>query len=184
MNDKTVFRLVMCISVFVFLAVVLLNKKILPVPETIPTFVYKLPTLNAFINGTCTLLLLLSLYFIKQKNIPLHKKLNLITFCLSSVFLVSYIFYHWLAKEARFPIDSPLRTTYLIILISHIILAAVVLPLVLLSFYYGLKSQSPNSEPYLIKHRKLVRWAYPIWLYVTITGVVVYMMISPYYENV
>lgn len=184
MNDKTVFKLVMSISVFVFLAVILLNKKILPVPETIPIFIYKLPTLNAFINGTCSLLLLLSLYFIKQKNITIHKKLNLITFCLSSVFLISYICYHWLAKEAIFPVDSPLRSTYLIILISHIIFAAIVLPLVLLSFYYGLKSQSPSGEGYLIKHRKLVRWAYPIWLYVTITGVVVYTMISPYYENV
>ena len=184
MNDKIVFRVIMVLSVVVFLAVVVLNKKILPIPATIPAFVYKLPKLNAFINGTCCLLLLLSLYFIKQKNIPAHKKLNIITFCLSALFLISYIVYHWLAQETSYPVNSPLRSTYLIILISHILLAAIVLPLILLSFYFGLKSQLPGSESYVTKHRKLVRWSYPIWLYVTITGVIVYVMISPYYEQV
>lgn len=181
MNDKLVFRLVMVVSVVVFVAVIILNKKILPVPDTIPDFVYKLPKLNATLNGTCSLLLLLSLYMIKQRNIAVHKKLNIIAFFLSALFLLSYITYHWLAQEAAFPADSPLRTTYLIILISHIILAAIVLPLVLLSFYYGLKSQQPGGGAYINKHRKLVRWSFPIWLYVTITGVVVYLMISPYY---
>lgn len=181
MNDKLVFRLVMIVSVIVFAAVVILNKKILPVPEVIPAFVYKLPKLNAMINGTCSMLLLLSLYMIKQKNIAVHKKLNIITFCLSSLFLLSYITYHWMAQETSFPLDNPMRTTYLLILISHIILAAGVLPLILLSFYYGLKIQIPGGEMYIKKHRKLVRWSFPIWLYVTITGVVVYLMISPYY---
>src|ERR1043166_5630417 len=171
MNDKSVFRLVMGVSVFVFIAVIILNKKILPVPEVIPDFVYKLPKLNAFINGTCSLLLLLSLYQIRQRNIAVHKKLNIITFILSSLFLVSYITYHWLAQETRYPADSPLRSTYLIILVSHIILAALVLPLVLLSFWYGLKTQQPGGEAYVAKHRRIVRWSFPIWLYVTITGV-------------
>lgn len=181
MNDKVVFRVVMAVSVVVFVAVIILNKKILPVPEVIPDFVFKLPKLNAMLNGTCSLLLLLSLYMIREKNIAMHKKLNIIAFCLSAVFLLSYITYHWLAKEATFPSDNPLRTPYLIILISHIILAALVLPLILLSFYYGLKSQQPDGLVYLLKHRKLTRWSFPIWLYVTITGVVVYLMISPYY---
>lgn len=181
MNDKSIFRLVMVVSVVVFVAVIILNKKILPVPEVIPDFVYKLPKLNAFINGTCSLLLLLSLYFIRQKDIALHRKLNIIAFCLSAVFLLSYITYHWMAQETTFPKDNPLRTPYLIILISHIILAAVVLPLILLSFYYGLKSQEVGGEAYVQRHRKLTRWSFPIWLYVTITGVVVYLMISPFY---
>lgn len=172
----------MAISVVVFVAVIILNKKILPVPEIIPAFVYKLPKLNAMLNGTCTLLLLLSLYMIKQQNIAVHKKLNTITFCLSAVFLLSYVTYHWMAQETSFPAGNPLRTAYLIILISHIILAAIVLPLVLLSFYYGFKSQQPEGKVgYTQKHKKLVRWSFPIWLYVTITGVVVYLMISPYY---
>jgi putative membrane protein len=176
MNDKAIFKLVMTISVIVFVLVIILNKKILPVPETIPDFVYKLPKLNAMINGTCSLLLLLSLYMIKQKNIEVHKKLNIITFILSSVFLISYIAYHWLAQETTFPIDNPLRPVYLIILVSHIILAAIVLPLVLLSFHKGLQMQ-------VEKHKKIVRWTFPIWLYVTVTGVVVYLMISPYYTH-
>jgi len=173
-NDKLVFRIVMALSIVVFVAVIVLNKKILPVPEVIPSFVYKLPKLNALINGTCSLLLLLSLYFIKQKNIEIHKKLNIITFCLSAVFLLSYITYHWMAKETTFPADNSLRPVYLIILISHIILAALVLPLILLSFHKGFQNQ-------VEKHKKLVRFAFPIWLYVTVTGVVVYLMISPYY---
>lgn len=175
-NDKLVFRIVMALSLVVFVAVIILNKKILPVPEVIPSFVYKLPKLNALINGTCSLLLLLSLYFIKQKNIELHKKLNIITFCLSAVFLLSYITYHWMAEETTFPADNSLRPLYLTILISHIVLAALVLPLILLSFQKGLQN---NVE----KHRKLVRFAFPIWLYVTVTGVVVYLMISPYYVH-
>ena len=174
MSDKLVFRLVMGISIFILVAVIILNKKILPVPDSIPVFVYKLPKLNAMINGTCSLLLLLSLYMIKQKLIEIHKKINIITFCLSSIFLLSYITYHWLAQETSFPKDNPLRPIYLSILISHIILAAVVLPLILLSFHKGLKMQ-------VEKHKKLVRWSFPIWLYVTVTGVVVYLMISPYY---
>lgn len=183
MSDKAVFRVVMGISIFVFVAVVILNKKILPVPEVIPDFVYKLPKLNAMINGTCTLLLLLSLYMIKQKNIVVHKKLNIFAFVLSSLFLVSYITYHWMAQETAYPADAPARSVYLMILISHIILAALVLPLILLSFYYGLKAQSEGGVEYIKKHRKLTRWSYPIWLYVTITGVVVYVMISPFYAH-
>jgi putative membrane protein len=173
-KDRLYFRLVLAVSLFVFVAVIVLNRKILPRPEPVPTFAYSLPALNAFINGTCTLLLLLSYYFIRRKNISAHKTTNIITFLLSSVFLVSYITYHYLADETRYPAENPLRPLYLTILASHIILAAAVLPLILLSFYHGLRM---NVE----KHRKLTRWSFPIWLYVTATGVVVYLMISPYY---
>ena len=181
MNDKLVFRIILGVSIFVFIAVIILNKKILPVPDVIPDFVFRLPKLNAMLNGICSLLLLLSLYMVRQNLIAIHKKLNIITFCLSSAFLVSYIIYHWMAKETTFPMDNSLRPLYLAILISHIILAAVVLPLILLSFYYGLKTQQEGGNLYISKHRKLTRWSFPIWLYVTITGVVVYLMISPYY---
>jgi putative membrane protein len=173
-KDTFIFRLVLVISVIVFIAVIVLNKKILPRPEPVPAFAYMLPTLNAFINGTCTLLLLTSYYFIRRKKIAVHKTINIITFMLSSLFLVSYVTYHYLAEETIFPHDNPLRPFYLIILISHIILAALVLPLVLLSFYHGLQMN-------VARHKKLVRWTFPIWLYVTITGVIVYLMISPYY---
>lgn len=175
-KDTLFFRIAMALSVTVFLAVIVLNRKLIPSPEVIPTWTYNLPLLNAFINGTCTLLLLVSLWAIKRKNIQLHKNINLVTFSLSSIFLVSYVLFHWMAPETRYPADAPLRGLYLTILISHIILAAGVLPLILISFYRGLQMQTE-------KHRKIVRFAYPIWLYVTFTGVVVYLMISPFYPH-
>ncbi len=174
-NDKVYFRAIMALSVVVFAAVVILNRKVLPKPEVIPSFAYFLPKLNAFINGTCSILLLVSLYFIKRKNIQAHKRINITTFILSSIFLVSYVLFHFYADETKFPEDNPLRPVYLIILITHIILAALVLPLVLLSFYHGLQMN-------VAKHKKLVRFTFPIWLYVTVTGVIVYLMISPYYK--
>lgn len=173
-QDKLVFNVVMILSAVVLIAVIILNQKILPRPSVLPTWATLLPKLNAFINGTCSILLLVSLYFIKQKNIKAHKAVNLTAFVLSALFLISYITYHWVANETSFPADNPNRTLYLAILISHIILAASVLPLILLSFYWGLQM---NVE----KHKKLVRFTYPIWLYVTVTGVIVYAMISPYY---
>jgi putative membrane protein len=173
-QDKLVFNIVIAISIVVFIAVIILNQKILPRPAVLPSWATFLPKLNAIINGTCAILLLVSLYLIKQKNIAAHKAVNLTAFVLSSLFLISYITYHWIANETSFPIDNPNRTLYLTILISHIILAAAVLPLVLLSFYHGLQMN-------VAKHKKIVRFTYPIWLYVTITGVIVYAMISPYY---
>ncbi len=174
-QDRLVFNIVTIVSIVVLIAVVILNRKILPRPEIMPSWVMYLPKLNAFINGTCTVLLLLSLYFIKQKNIAAHKAINLTAFGLSSLFLISYILYHWMANETTFPAENSMRSIYLTILVSHIVLAACVLPLVLLSFYYGLQM---NVE----KHKKIVRFTYPIWLYVTVTGVIVYAMISPYYQ--
>lgn len=174
MTDKIIFRLVSAISIFVFAVVVILNRKIIPVTIDTPAFVYFLPKLNAIINGTCSVLLLVSLYFIKNKNIGMHKRINMLTFLLSSVFLVSYILFHYFVKETTFGGTGIMRPIYYSILISHIILAAAVLPLVLLSFNNGLKLE-------VEKHRKLVRWTFPIWLYVTVTGVVVYLMIAPYY---
>jgi putative membrane protein len=120
-------------------------------------------------------LLLLSLYFIKRKQISIHKKLNITTFILSSLFLVSYIIFHSTGIKTTYGGTGVFRTIYYFILITHIILAALVLPLVLLSFQRGLQMQ-------VQRHKKLVRWSYPIWLYVTITGVLVYLMISPYYQ--
>lgn len=174
-SEKLVFRVVLALSVFVFLLVLLLDSKVLPRPQPQPAFAAFLPLLNAMINGTCTVLLLLSFRAIKRKNVSLHKQLNLLTFVLSSLFLISYVTYHWLSEETKFPAGHPLRPVYLAILLSHIVLAATVLPMILISFWYGLSNQ-------VQKHRKLVRWTFPIWLYVTTTGVIVYLMISPFYK--
>ena len=187
MSDKAVFRFVTIVSVVVLGVVVLLNRKILPQPEVIPAFVQYLPPLNAIMNGSCALLLLFSLWAILNKKISLHKKINLTTFVLSSLFLVSYILAHFFMPDVKYgdldhngilePAEkesAPYRGFYLILLTSHIILAAAVLPVILLSFWYGLKND-------VQKHKKIVRFTYPVWLYVAITGVVVYLMVKPYY---
>jgi len=174
LKERTMFRLVLLISGVVFALVVILNRKVLPRPEVLPDFATYLPSLNAFINATCSVLLIASYRAIRAKKVATHRKLNLLTFLLSAVFIVSYVAYHWMADETTYPADSPVRPVYLTILFSHIILAALVLPLVLISFYYGLTNQ-------VAKHRKMTRWSFPIWLYVTVTGVIVYLMISPYY---
>lgn len=190
MTDKFIFRFVAGVTIAVIALVILLNRHLIPGPAVAPSFTPYLPLLNAILNGTCSVLLLVSLYFIKQGNIAVHKRLNIVTFCLSALFLVSYVVFHYLMRH-----DTPygdtngdglaspdeklvaggLRTLYLAILVPHIILAAGVLPLVLLSFNSGLQMQ-------VQKHKKLVRWAFPIWLFVTVSGVVVYLMIKPYYH--
>jgi putative membrane protein len=174
MNDKKFFALSIVVSVVVFGVVVILN--ILPKPDFTPSFIRYLPLLNATINGICSFLLLTSLYFIRRKNIRAHKKINISAFFLSSIFLVSYILYHYFSIEVRFPADNPMRPVYLIILITHILCASAILPFILMSFYRGLNMQ-------VEKHKKIVRWSFPIWLYVTVTGVIVYLLISPYYPS-
>jgi putative membrane protein len=188
-SDKLIFRFVAGISIFVFLVVVLLNRKILPAPAVSPDLLYFFPKLNAILNGTCSVLLVVSLYLIRHGRVTWHKRINILAFCLSALFLVSYILFHWLGPETVYgDLDGDhvlsaiekaavgnRRTIYLCILITHIILAAGVLPLILLSFYRGLQMQ-------VEKHRKLVRWTFPIWFYVTVSGVVVYLMIVPYYN--
>lgn len=175
-NEKTTFRLVTVVSAVVLLLVLFLNRRVFPRPDATPEIVYILPALNAIINGTCFVLLLVSFYFVRKKRIDIHKKLNLTAFFLSAIFIVSYITYHYFAEETHFPKDNPLRGFYLFILITHIILSAAVLPMVLLSFYYGLKMD-------IKKHRRITRFSLPIWLYVTLSGVIAYLMISPYYPH-
>jgi putative membrane protein len=188
-NDKTVFKIVLAVSILVCLIIVVLNQKLIPVPDHFPRFIYKLPLVNAILNGSCSILLMLSLWAIKKRNIQLHKKLNLTAFILSALFIITYVTAHYFIPDTIFgDVDhnhflddteraavAGIRTPYLVLLLSHIFLAVVVLPLVLLSFYYGLKDDR-------VKHKKITRFSYPIWLYVTITGVVVYVLISPYYN--
>jgi putative membrane protein len=188
-NEKPV-KLTIYITTLVVCSLVgILNQKWIPHPSVFPAFIYKLPALNAILNGSCSILLILSLFAIKRKNIQLHKKLNLTAFILSALFLISYVTAHYFVPDTKYgDLDhngvmdaaesaavSGIKPVYLVILLTHIFLAIVVLPLILLSFYYGLTDQRE-------KHKKLTRFSYPIWLYVTVTGVVVYLMISPYYS--
>jgi putative membrane protein len=171
-REKRIFRIILFFSVVVFAAIAVLSR--LPRAESIPAFVKLLPGFNATVNATTSVLLLFSLYYIKRKKVAIHKRINIACFVLSALFLVSYVTWHSFGVETRYPADHPLRPLYLFILVTHIVLAAVVLPLVLLSFYFGLTNQ-------VKRHRRIVRWSYPVWLYVAVTGVIVYFMISPYY---
>jgi len=188
-NERAI-KLTAYITTFAICAVVtILNQKWIPHPDVFPDFIYSLPLLNAFLNGSCSVLLICSLLAIKKRNFELHKKLNLTAFALSSLFLISYVTAHYFIPDTKYgDVDhngimsatesaavSGIKPVYVMILLSHIFLAIVVLPMVLLSFYYGLTDQRE-------KHKKLTRFSYPIWLYVTITGVVVYLMVSPYYN--
>jgi putative membrane protein len=186
-KDRFYLRWILAVSAFVFLLVLFLSR--LPRAENIPSYVPFLPKLNAVLNATCSILLIISYYFIRRKKVKIHRRLNLVAVALSTIFLLSYVTFHSFGVETRYGdlnhdriVDAAekaqagiLRPVYLTVLSSHILLAAIVLPLVLLSLYRGLTNQ-------VISHRKITRWSFPIWLYVTVSGVVVYLMISPYYN--
>lgn len=188
-KEKNVKLTIYITTVAVCALVVILNQKWIPHPDTFPNLIYKLPMVNAFLNASCTILLLFSLWAIKKRNIELHKKLNITAFIFSSVFLLSYVTAHYFIPDTKYgdtdhdgimsaaesAAVSGIKPLYIIILLTHIFLAVAVLPMILLSFYYGLTDQRE-------KHKKLTRFSYPVWLYVTVTGVVVYLMIAPYYN--
>ncbi|MFN4122115.1 MAG: DUF420 domain-containing protein [Flavobacteriales bacterium] len=133
-----------------------------------------LPKLNAIINGTTSVVLLLGFIAIRNKNIILHRRLMTTALLLSVIFLLSYVTYHSASDSTKYGGEGILKSIYYFILLSHILLAIVIVPLVLISFVRAL------SQKY-DKHRKIARYTLPLWLYVTVTGVLVYLMISPYY---
>lgn len=137
-------------------------------------WVFFLPHLNAVINSAATIALIAAVIFIKNGNIPMHKASMTTAFGLGAIFLVSYVIYHATAESTSFGGQGWIRPVYYFILISHIILAAIALFPILLAYYYGYMDKRAQ-------HKKIVKFAFPIWLYVTVTGVVVYLMISPYY---
>jgi len=148
-----------------------------------------LPHLNAVLNSATAITLLLSLISIINRKIETHKTLNYIALALGTLFLVSYLTYHYADPGTKYGdlnhdhiVDAQeiaqagsMRMLYFVILISHIVLAAIVVPFVLFSFYFGLTNQ-------LKKHRRLSWYTWPIWFYVSVSGVVVYWMISPFYK--
>ncbi len=172
-SEKFILRGIYVLSAIVLLAVVVLYH--LPPSKNVPDYISLLPKLNAMINASCTAMLCASYFFIQRKHVSIHRILNVSTFLLSAVFLVSYVIFHSYGIETRFPADHSLRPVYLFILLTHIILASIVLPLVLVTFYFALTGN-------ISRHRKIAKWTFPVWLYVTTTGVIVYLMISPYYK--
>jgi putative membrane protein len=131
-----------------------------------------LPALNALFNGLSAIALVCGFLLIRRKRIAAHRASMLTAFAFSTLFLVSYITNHYLHGEMRFPgPHNAVWITYIAILISHILLSVVALPLVLITLFFALTRRFNT-------HRKVARWTYPIWLYVSVTGVVVYAMLA------
>jgi putative membrane protein len=132
-----------------------------------------LPALNALLNGSCAITLCVGLYFIKHGDRKAHRSSMLLALAFSSAFLVSYIVNHALHGDTIFPGHGSVRTLYLSILATHIILSIVALPMVLTTFFFSLTGR-------FAMHRRIARFTFPIWLYVSVTGVVVFVFLKAY----
>lgn len=133
-----------------------------------------LPMMNAILNSFTFLFLLMALIMIKKKNIKVHRNFIIAALGTTLLFFVSYLTYHSMAESTSYGGDGILMYIYYFVLITHIVLAALIVPIALVTLGRGFNMQ-------VEKHRKIARWAMPIWLYVSFTGVLVYIMISPYY---
>ena len=185
-NDRKARLFIFAVSIIVFTAVVVLSR--VKLITDLPFNVHVFATFNAVINSMVAILLLAGLWAVKQQKYLRHKKIMLAAIILSVFFLVSYIAHHLLAGETKFGDinhDGILsdaekmqvgntRIVYYILLLTHIPLAAIILPFILFTAYRALTGDYE-------KHKKLVRITWPVWFYVAVTGVVVYLMISPYY---
>lgn len=186
-NDRKARMLILVFSVVIFSAVVLLSRVKLNVDLGFDIHIFAM--INAVINSCVSVLLVGALIAVKRKKLFLHKRLMLTAIVLSMIFLVSYICHHLLAGDTRFGdgnLDGivteeekaavgSMRMIYYIILGTHIPLAGIILPFILFTAYRGLIGEYE-------KHKKIARITWPIWFYVAITGIVVYLMISPYYN--
>ncbi|NVO83920.1 DUF420 domain-containing protein [Hymenobacter terrestris] len=138
--------------------------------------VKSLPAVNAGLNSLTAVCLMLGYYFIRNKQVARHRAMMGLAFLLGSLFLVSYVAYHSQVASTTFGGQGLIRGIYYFILLTHIVLAAATVGLVLFTLYFALTEQFQ-------KHRRIARWTYPVWLYVSVTGVIVYFMISPYYTS-
>lgn len=172
-NDKQARILIGIVSFVVFVAVVILSRVKLEVELGFDVHIFA--RINAVLNSAVAVLLVAALAAVKQKKYELHKRLMLVAIVLSALFLISYIAHHLLADSTSHGGEGIVHTIYLIILITHIFLAAIILPFILFTAYRALIAEWPA-------HKKIARITWPIWFYVAVTGVLVYLMISPYYS--
>jgi uncharacterized membrane protein YozB (DUF420 family) len=141
-----------------------------------PNYIPYLPHLNAVLNSTSALLLLAGFRFIRHGRILAHRNCQVTAFVTSTLFLVSYLTYHYYHGATRFAGQGPVRPLYFAILITHTILAVVIVPLILVTLYRAARKD-------FIRHRRIARWTLPLWLYVSITGVIVYLMLYHLYPS-
>lgn len=133
-----------------------------------------LPPFHATLNALTAVVLIAAFYFIKQKNVKMHRRMIYVAITLSALFLLSYVAYHFTTEETKFGGEGTIRYIYYFILITHITLAGLILPFILFTFIRAYTNQ-------IERHRKMARWVFPLWLYVAITGPVCYIMLMPYY---
>ncbi|MBS1611771.1 MAG: DUF420 domain-containing protein [Bacteroidetes bacterium] len=172
-NDKAAYWFIGVVSAVVFTAVVFLSKFTLQVDLGFDPHIFA--AINAGVNTIVSFLLILALLFVSNRNYVAHKNAMLGAIVMSVLFLLSYIAHHLFAGETKFGGEGLIRPFYYILLITHIILAAVIMPLILFTAYRGLTGEYG-------RHKKLARYTFPIWLYVSVSGVIVYLLISPYYS--
>jgi putative membrane protein len=188
-NDRRAKTFIAIVSFIVFTAVTILGKYNLAGKVNLSFDEHIFALINAVINATVGILLIAGLLTVKNKNFELHKKIMLLAMVLSVLFLVSYIAHHLLAGEtaygetdgikglsdAELAAAGSMRNFYLLLLLTHIPLAGLVLPFILFAAYRALTGEYES-------HKKLVRYVWPVWFYVAITGVIIYCMIEPYYS--
>jgi putative membrane protein len=168
-SEKKIYSLILLISavIFVFLLWLIYFK---PVASTDSEIVGMLPALNAFFNTLTSIFLITGVVFIKNKKIELHKKMMALATLSSTFFLFGYIAYHHYHGDSKFLGTGIIRTIYFSILISHILLSAIQVPLILSTLYLAISGKTD-------KHKKLAKYTFPIWLYVSITGVLVFIFL-------
>lgn len=171
-NDKKAYWLIGIFSAVIFIAITALARIKVNVPLGFDTHIFA--KMNAIINSCVAVLLILALVAVKRKNYQLHKRLMYSALILSVIFLVFYIAHHLFTGETKFGGTGTIRLVYFIILITHIILAAIILPFILFTAYRALVADWPA-------HKKLAKYTWPLWLYIAISGPIIYLMISPYY---
>jgi putative membrane protein len=136
--------------------------------------IYSLAPLNAILNTAATVLLLAGFYFIKHRNIPAHRFCMISAVCVSAAFLISYLTFHYEVGDILFTGRGWIRPVYFAILIPHVILAGLIVPLALITLYFALRGRFAS-------HRRIARWTWPLWIYVSVTGVIVYLMLYQIY---
>lgn len=171
-NDKLANIFIGTVSVIVFLAVAVLTKTKLDVDLGFDIFVFA--KINAVVNTLVSICLIAALVFVKQKKYEAHRNVMFAAIGLSVLFLLSYIAHHLFAGETKFGGEGLIRPIYYFILITHIVLAGIILPFILYTAYRGLTGE-------YAQHKKLAKYTWPLWLYVSVTGVIIYVLISPYY---
>ena len=140
------------------------------------SWVSQLPKFNASINFLTATSLILGRVSIAKRREKVHRSFMMLAFSLSAIFLVSYVIYHSSAEPTRYGGEGVMKVVYFGLLVSHIILAAIILPFILFAIYHALKDNRAA-------HKRWVKWTFPMWLYVAISGVLVYLLLSPYYSS-